>query len=169
MNLLKVTFLGLALGAASLTVFAQAAASTAPSTPTQDAQVKAYVDMMRKDMRNDSNAVVDQAMGLDPAQKAKFWAVYDGYQTEMKGLWDQRLANIKKYADNYDTMTDATADQLATNALNIEAQQTAIRKKYYPQMKAALGAKVAARWLQVENMIGQLVGLQVNSQIPLVP
>lgn len=35
-------------------------------------------------------------------------------------------------------------------------------------MKTALGAKVAARFLQVENMLGQIIGLQINSEIPLV-
>ncbi len=35
----------------------------------------------------------------------------------MKGLWDSRLANIKKYADTYGKLTDATAGQLAAAAL----------------------------------------------------
>jgi len=164
MQYLKLPLLNLALGALAI----PAAFAQAPSTPSEDAQVKAYADLLRKDVRKDYNAIVDEAMNLEPAQKAKFWAIYDGYQKEMKGLWDQRLANIKKYADNYDKLSDDVADQLATTALGIETQQNAIREKYYAQIKAALGPKVATRFLQVENMLGQIVGLQINSQIPLV-
>jgi len=164
MQYLKLPLLNLALGALAI----PAAFAQAPSTPSEDAQVKAYADLLRKDVRKDYNAIVDEAMNLEPAQKAKFWAIYDGYQKEMKGLWDQRLANIKKYADNYDKLSDDVTDQLATTALGIETQQNAIREKYYAQIKAALGPKVATRFLQVENMLGQIVGLQINSQIPLV-
>ena len=58
-------------------------------------------------------AIVDAAMDLEAADKAKFWSVYEGYQKEMKGVWDGRLANIKKYAQNFEKMTDPVADELA--------------------------------------------------------
>jgi hypothetical protein len=35
-------------------------------------------------------------------------------------------------------------------------------------MKAALGARVATRFLQTEIMLGDVVELQIGSQIPLV-
>jgi len=165
MKLLKSTMLALALGAIALpAAFAQAA----PDTAAEEAQVKAYAKMLRADLRKESQAIVDQAMALEAGQKAKFWGVYEGYQKEKTGLWDQRIANIKKYAASYEKMTDAVADDLANTALGIEAQQTAVRKKYYALMKTALGAKVAARFLQVENMLGQIAGLQINSEIPLI-
>jgi hypothetical protein len=147
---------------------AQEAPAAPSKTPSAQAQQKAYGEMLLKDLANDKNAVVDQAMALDPADKAKFWGVYDGYQKEMKGIWQQRAANIKKYAGSYDKMTDPVADELANTALSIQGQVLAIRKKYYGQMKQALGAKVAARFLQVEDALGQVIGLQLASEIPLV-
>ena len=144
-------------------------AAWAQGQQTKDEQTKAYIDMMRKDLRTQKQAVVDQAMGLEAGDKAKFWAVYEKYQGEIKLLWDQRLANIKKYAENYDKMTNEVADQLAVASMANEQQQVAIRKKYYPQMKAALGGKVAARFLQVEMMLGNLIALQLGDEIPLIP
>ena len=164
MTFLKFSLLCLSMGVAALSpAFAQVV-----DTPAEEAQVKAYVDLMRKDIRKESQAIVDQAMNLEAEQKSKFWGVYAGYSKEMQGLWDQRIANIKKYAENYQSVTDAVADQLAASALNNEAQQTVIRKKYYGQMKAALGPKIAARFLQVENMLGYVIGLQIHSEIPLM-
>ena len=148
---------------------ASSAQAQAPATKTEQSQTKAYVDMLRKDIRKDAQAIVDQAMGLEAGDKAKFWAVYEKYQGEIKLLWDQRLANIKKYAENYDKMTNEVADQLAVASMANEQQQVAIRKKYYPQMKAALGGKVAARFLQVEMMLGNLIALQLGDEIPLIP
>lgn len=135
----------------------------------REEQMKAYIDMMRKDVRAQRQSVVDQAMGLEAADKAKFWTVYDKYQGEMKVLWDQRLANIKKYSDNFDKMTDTTADEIALKAMDIDSQRAAIRKKYYGQMKATLGARVAARFLQTEVMLDDVLELQIGAEVPLMP
>ncbi|MFN8006134.1 MAG: hypothetical protein U0V70_03745 [Terriglobia bacterium] len=150
-------------------VVSQAMAQTSASGQAKSAdQTQAYADLMRKNLRMEKQSIVDQAMELEAGDKAKFWAVYDKYQKELNGIWDQRMANIKKYAENYTNMTDAVADQLATTALSIEDQNRALRRKYYAQFKTALNARVAARFLQVESALGHLIDLQLAAQIPLV-
>ncbi|MBI4892165.1 MAG: hypothetical protein HY821_16175 [Acidobacteria bacterium] len=146
---------------------ASALCAQAPSG-ANEANLKALVDAARKDLKTEKQAMIDQAMKLDAGDKAKFWGVYAGFQKELDAIWDTRIANIKKYADTYQAMTDAVADQLASSALNNEAQLTALKKKYHAQFKAALGAKAAARWLQAETTIGNVMMLQLLSEIPLL-
>lgn len=141
-----------------------AQSSGAPNNET----FKALLDAARKDLRTEKQSMIDQAMGLDAGQKAKFWKIYEGFQKELDAIWDVRLANVKKYAENYESMTDGVADQLAASALDNEQQLTALKKKYYPQFKAALGSKRAARWLQAETTVGTLAMLQLLSQVPLL-
>lgn len=136
---------------------------------TSEKTMKEYVDLLRKDLRKDKSAVVDQAMGLDSEQKSKFYPIYEKYEKELTQIWDKRLANIKKYADNYPNVSDAVADELVANAQASQAARSALLKKYYGQMKSALGAKVGARFLQVENDLSSLIDLQLNSNIPLMP
>jgi Spy/CpxP family protein refolding chaperone len=143
-------------------------AQASPPAKPDEKNLQALTDMMRKDLRMQKQSIVDQAMELEAAQKAQFWAIYDKYQKELNAIWDQRIANIQKYADNYQKMTDTVADELALKMLDIQQQNLALKKKYYPEIKAALGAKVAARFLQTEVMIGHLVELQIGSQIPLI-
>ena len=133
-----------------------------------DKDTQAYADMMRKDLRTQKQSLVDQAMGLEAAQKAQFWTIYDGYQKALNAIWDQRVANIKKYADNFEKMTDTVADELANTMLNIEGQRTALKKQYYTEYKTKMGARVAARFLQVEATIGALMDLQIGTQIPIL-
>jgi hypothetical protein len=142
-------------------------AQTSSAQPNEK-NLQTLTEMMRKDLRMQKQSIVDQAMGLEAAQKAQFWGIYDKYQKELNLIWDQRIANIQKYADNYQTMTDTVADELAVKMLDVAQQNLALRKKYYAQVKAALGARVAARFLQTETMVGDLVELQIGSQIPLV-
>jgi len=143
------------------------ALAQAPAAADQ-AQVKAYVDMMRKDIRKEAQSIVDAAMDLEAADKARFWGVYEKYQKEMTGIWDQRMANIKKFAQNFDKMTDPVAEELASTSLSVESQVTAIREKYYGLMKTAMGPKVAARFLQVEAALNHVLMLQLAAQLPLI-
>ena len=133
-----------------------------------DEAFKALLDAARKDLRTEKQAMIDQAMALDAGDKAKFWGIYAGFQKELDAIWDVRLTNLKKYADNYQSMSDPVADQLVKSALDNEGQLTALKKKYHAQFKAALGAKSAARWLQAETAVGTLAMLQLLSQVPLL-
>ncbi len=139
-----------------------------PSSETEQQSLKKYADLLRQDLRADKHTIIDAAMALEPADKAKFWGIYDGYEKELTALWDARLANIKKYAENYDNMTDSVADQLAATALKNDQRRNALLQKVYGQMKSSLGSKNAARFLQVENTLNQLMGLQVNANLPLL-
>jgi hypothetical protein len=138
------------------------------SSQTEQKSTQAYMDMMRKDLRIQKQSIVDQAMGLEAAQKAQFWSIYDKYQKDLKALWDQRIANIKKYSENWPDTPDAVADQLANKALDLATQRVTLQKKYYGELKAAMGARVASRFLQVETVLEHLIDLQVMSQIPLI-
>lgn len=138
-------------------------------TATSEKTMKDYTDLLRKDLRKEKSSVVDLAMNLDSAQKAKFYPIYQNYEKELSAIWDKRLANIKKYAENYPDVSDAVADELVANAQASQSARSALWKKYYGQMKTALGAKVAARFLQVETALSNLIDLQLNSEIPLMP
>jgi hypothetical protein len=135
--------------------------------------INAYAGMIRADLRKDKRAAIGDSVGLDPAVKDKFWAVYDRYEKEYKALWDVRLANTKKYADKYadskEPMSDAAADSLAREFLKNDARMTELRSKYYTEFKAAVGARPAARFLHVESVFDRIIELQVLAIVPLAP
>ena len=93
---------------------------------TADKTTKDYMDLLRKDLRKEKSSVVDQAMGLDSAQKAKFYPIYEKYEKELALIWDKRLANIKKYAENYPNVSDAVADELVASAQASQAEGKSI-------------------------------------------
>jgi hypothetical protein len=135
---------------------------------TIDKQTNSYIDLMRKDLRQQKHSVVDLAMELDPAQKSQFWAIYADYDVALNKIWDQRLANIKAYAGAIDKMTNEIADQLAVKMMDIEAQRSALRKKYYGLYKEKMGARTAARFLMVETSLACLMDVQLASEVPLI-
>ena len=153
--------------------FAQDATSPATGTPlaatdTQDTNINAYIELLRSDVKSAKTEVLTQTMQLTDAQNTKFWPLYREYDVKLQALNDKKIAGIKDYANSYDTMTDAKANQLAALVLSLESQRNQLKKTYYEKMREQLGGIVAARWLQVENQLLMIIDLQIASSLPVV-
>ena len=153
-------------------LFAQGTKPAAPApaarSDSRDANLRAYAELLRSDLRSQKVAIITEVMAFTEAEDAKFWPVYREYEAELAKINDDRIALIKEYAGNYEKMTDAVADRLARGALDVEARRNALKLKYYDRFKSALSAKTAARFLQVENQILLLLDLQISASLPIV-
>ncbi|MGD8413704.1 MAG: hypothetical protein PVF33_05705 [Candidatus Latescibacterota bacterium] len=132
------------------------------------AQLDSYIEMLRSDVRTEKVAVITEVMAFTDAEAEAFWPIYREYDVELSKIYDQRVANIKKYAANYDTLDDTTADELIKTAFKVDEDRTKLLKSYYAKFKKALGAKRAARFIQLENQIDLLIDLQIAANLPLV-
>jgi dsDNA-binding SOS-regulon protein len=119
--------------------------ATAPSDI--DLNLRAYIELLRSDVRKENAAVIGEVMQFDAADAAKFWPIYKEYEIELTRSGDEKLALIKKYADHYQNMTDAIADELARSALRLEQERHDLKAKYYERLKQSLGTIMAARFL----------------------
>jgi hypothetical protein len=105
-------------------------------------------------------------MRFTEEEDAKFWPVYREYETALAKINDDRIALIKQYADSYTSLTDATADEIATRALGLDARRHALIVEYYDRFKKVVAPKTAARYLQVERQIQLLLDLQISANLP---
>ena len=88
-------------------VLAQASGGSAAAAQSGQAVTDQDIQMLRSDMRSAKKQIIAQNLTLTDAQAEKFWPVYDAYTQENTKLNDTRVALIKQYADQYQTMTDA--------------------------------------------------------------
>jgi hypothetical protein len=159
-----------------LTVLAGAAVASAQTAKsnnatlddTRETNLRAYVELLRSDLRTQKLAITATVMALSEEEDAKFWPIYREYETELAKINDDRIKNIKEYADNFDKVTDELADRLIRAALSLEDRRNALQLDVYNKLKAALSAKTAARFIQVENQILLLLDLQIASSLPIV-
>jgi len=142
--------------------------SSATSDDTRDTNLRAYVQLLRSDLRTEKVAIITEVMEFTEEEDAKFWPIYREYEMKLANLNDERLKGIKEYADNFDRVTDDLADRLIRNALSLEERRNALKLEVYNKLKTALSAKTAARFLQVENQILLLLDLQIASSLPIV-
>jgi hypothetical protein len=172
LSLVVAFFLSMLAASNSLAqVKTQATEKNAAATAAADAQEKnlqAYIDLLRRDVRQQKAEIMGAVMLLSAADAAKFWPIYTEYDAELTKLNNQRVENIKEYARNYNQMTDQKADELIQRSLAYQRQRSELFAKTYESVKQSVGAITAARFAQVENQLLMIIDLQIASSLPVV-
>jgi hypothetical protein len=157
-----------AMTLASVPMFGQASQSV-PGAGTQPHSVTDQdVQMLRADIRAQRKDLTAQNMTLTPDEATKFWPLYDQYVGELTKIGDTRWALIQDYAKNYNTMTDAQAQDFIKKSGAVDQQFTALRLKYVPIFEKVISPKKAALWYQIDRRLDLLINLQLAAVIPVV-
>lgn len=133
----------------------------------QQKNVDAYIALMRRDVRQEKAEIMGATLVLNAQDSAKFWPIYSDYDTELAKLNDLRVANIKEYAQNFDSLTDDEADKLIQTGMSYHKQRAELLAKTYEKVKAALGGITAARFAMVEQQILTIIDLEILSSLPI--
>ena len=142
--------------------------SSASLMTDQEKNFRAYIELLRSDVKKNRAQIVGLVMQLDAEDSAKFWPIYTEFEGEYTQFGYGVLALILNYAANYNDMTPQVADQLSIKLLDLEQERNNLKRKYYQKLKVALDPITAARFLQVENQIERILDLQITSQLPVI-
>jgi hypothetical protein len=147
---------------------AVAQSAPAPAPKAAKSNIDQEIKLMRKDVRSEKSKVMLNALELNADQTTKFLPIYKEFQADLAKLNDLREANIREYAKNYATLTDNKADELVNQAISYYKKRTDLVANYYDKIRAALGTGTAARFVQVESMLDNIIDLQIQSNLPLI-
>lgn len=126
------------------------------------------MDKVRDALKAKKRAFVAVNMELTEAEDAKFWPVYDSYQTDLDKVNMKVGEMIGDYAKNYNALTDEKAKELLKTSLALEKELLNLRDSYLPKFSAVLPAKKVARYYQLENKIQAVTRYDMAEKIPLV-
>jgi hypothetical protein len=126
-----------------------------------------YIQLLKTDLKANARDYVSKGMvTFTPEEAKRFWPIWDSYMAERGKFLDARLALIMDYADNFDKMTDAKAQEL----LNRRAEQLKLRdkldEKYRPQFATALSPRRLVRYYQIQQELEVMIELKVISEVP---
>jgi hypothetical protein len=147
---------------------AQQARSGTEAGEGREANLRAYVELMRSDIRTQKVAIITEMMAFTEAEDKAFWPIYREYETELAAINDDRMAMIVAYAHGYEQMTDGLADSLVAKALALNSRRDALQAKYYDRFKTAIRPVKAARFMQVEHQLLLLLDLQIAASLPVI-
>ena len=167
-NVVAVLVVASALLLSSVPMFAQAAQSAPAASAQPQAASDQDIQMLRADIRAQRKEITAQNMTLTADEATKFWPIFDQYRQEATKPNDERWALIKDYAANYNTMTDAQAQDYIKRSTAVDQQLLSLRMKYVPVFEKVISAKKTALWYQIDRRIDLLINLQLSAIIPVV-
>jgi ABC-type histidine transport system ATPase subunit len=127
-----------------------------------------YIELARDILKTEKKSAVAEGMNLADAEIVPFWELYNEYNNKLSLTQNQRVALIKEYAANYETMTDDKADDMMQSYFKYQQELLKLKKSYYARFKKILPPGKVARYFQLENKIQALVDAELALQIPLI-
>jgi len=128
-----------------------------------------WLQLVKQDLKAQKKEIVTKGMQTFTDEEAKrFWPIYDAYNAELDNFVDARVALIKAYADDYDHMTDAKAEELLNRRFAIQKQRNLLDEKYRKQFATALSPRRLVRFYQIEHQLDLLIELRAVSQVPMM-
>ena len=137
-------------------------------TSVVSAGAQDLLEMIKRDINAERRTIVAEALTIPLEAETEFWHMYNEMEQEMDLLTDQRAKNIKRFADNYDNVTDDVADQLAKTSFEISSGRVKINKTYYKKASKLISKKEAARFIQLLGQIQLLIDIQIAAEVPLI-
>ena len=163
------TSIFVALLAAPLLVVSSANAQDSGPASDREQNIKAYVLLLSSDVDSQREAIVKVILQLSEADAAKFWPIYKEYEGERAKLDSAEAALIKEYAGAYQNISNEKAEEILNKSFKIDAQRVELEKKYFNKVKSATSAATAAKFIEVENQLEDVSGLQAASVLPANP
>jgi len=149
--------LAVALCVTALPVLAQA----------QNAGLATDEQILLRQVMTDRKAVYANNLKLTEAESAKFWPVYDAYEAKVKKVNDRFLANLNRFVENYDTLSENDAAEVLKEKMAIEKEREALKQEYTRKVAKVLPPKKALRYAQIETRVDNMLRRDVYSLIPL--
>jgi Spy/CpxP family protein refolding chaperone len=149
--------LAVALCVTALPVLAQA----------QDAGLATDEQILLKQVMTDRKSVYASNLKLTEAESAKFWPIYDEYEAKVKKVNDRFLANLNRFVENYETLSESDAAEVLKEKMAIEKERETLKQQYTAKVAKVLPPKKALRYAQIETRVDNMLRRDVYSLIPL--
>lgn len=132
------------------------------------AQEKTEVDASRDRMEAEREALIEKNLGLTPDEKKAFWPVYKEYRKEMIKVDDKRVALIRKFAEEYQQLTNEQALAMLSDYFRFRESKVSLQTSFIERFKKVLPGKKVGRYYQVENLIDTQVDFELTRAVPFM-
>jgi hypothetical protein len=129
---------------------------------------KANLDILRDTIRANKKALVAANLTLTDEEAARFWPLYDRYQTELTAVQDRGVKVIEDYSASFHNLSDEKAMKLADDWLSAEADRVKVRRTYLSEFAKVVPGKKVVRFYQIENKMDAVLRYDLAGEIPVV-
>lgn len=127
-----------------------------------------YLEISRELLKVEKKAAIAEIMNLTEAESVGFWELYNEYQGKNYLIQNKRISIIKEFADNFENLSSAKADELLTASFGYQTDVLKLKKSYYKKFKKIIPVGEAAKFFQAEGKIDNLIDAELALEIPLL-
>jgi len=127
-----------------------------------------YMEVQRTALKTEKKAIVAEAMQLTEEESTVFWPLYNEYNEKMYVINTKVYDLIKRYANEYEALTDEQAIALWKESMKIQNENSKLEGVYFKKFQKIMTGKKVVRYFQTENKIADIVNFQLATEIPLV-
>jgi hypothetical protein len=142
----------------------------AADTDITDVRVTPALDMdqMKYILSHQREEIFQRGMALESKQWKVFWKVYDEFDKEKGQLDAKRLLLLGTFVSKNATLTGEEATKLIKASGENQQQDLALRQKYFEILSTQLNPVAAARFAQLDDIIGMVTRLAILGNAPLL-
>ena len=119
-------------------------------------------------LSTERKAVFERNMNLNEQQSEVFWGVYHRYEKEKEQLEANRLRLLGTYIDKYATLTNDDILKIVKQSGENQRADLDLRQKYFQIYSKKLDPIAAARFLQLDDIVGMVTRLAILGNLPLI-
>ena len=113
-------------------------------------------------------SVFERNMNLDEKQSEVFWEVYHRYEKEKEALEAKRLRLLGSYIQKYASLTNDDVIKIVKQSGENQQADLALRQKYFQIYSKKLDPVTAARFMQLDDIVGMVTRLAILGNVPLI-
>ena len=119
-------------------------------------------------LSTERKSVFERNMNLDEKQSEVFWGVYHRYEKEKEQLEAKRLRLLGTYIEKYDSLSNDDVMKIVKQSGENQQADLALRKKYFDIYSKKLDPIAAARFMQLDDIVGMVTRLAILGNLPLI-
>jgi hypothetical protein len=146
-----------------------------PTLQAQDPTVKVVsirpnldTEKLQYILSTERKQVFERNMNLNEEQSEIFWGVYHRYEKEKDQLEKNRLRLLGTYIERYATLTNDDVMKIVKQSGENQRADLALRQKYFHIYSKKLDPMAAARFLQLDDIVGMVTRLAILGNLPLI-
>lgn len=158
-----------AVVAASL--FFSATIAVASDSAPKSAQKKPVdaVEILNNDLHSKKITLMEEGMALKGKEGKQFWPLYKEFLKKREKANGEVVAFVTEYSKNPLIFTNEKIKASFKDLFIAERNIQALEEEYFEKIGTATSPSIAARFLQVEDIINMVIKFEVLSKLPLFP
>lgn len=125
------------------------------------------IELVQSVFGMEKKAIIAEFVKVDNAQKDAFWKLYDEYEMKRKELGKKRIELYTQYAENFDKLTNESAEKWTSEVMKLASQTDKLVNTYSKKVAKLTNPVVGLQFYQIEWYILSGIRVSILEELPL--